>query len=108
MKERKNEKLKNEGKKRISILISMYTVHFAFLKVYTKFEKTCSNRNREICDRYFYWKERKMNKKGTDKQYVAGLLLYNTTIKETKSATMNIFRFFFYFLFKSFVKAELS
>ena len=31
--------------------------------------------------------------------------------KETKSATMNmmnIFRFFFYFLFKSFVKVELS
>ena len=27
--------------------------------------------------------------------------------KETKSATMNIFRFFFYFLFKSFVKVEL-
>ena len=29
-------------------------------------------------------------------------------LKETKSATMNIFRFFFYFLFKSFVKVELS
>ena len=29
-------------------------------------------------------------------------------IKETKSATMNIFRIFLYFLFKSFVKAELS
>ena len=29
-------------------------------------------------------------------------------IKETKSATMNIFRFFFYFLFKSFLKVELS
>ena len=28
--------------------------------------------------------------------------------KETKSATMNIFRIFFYFLFKSFVKVELS
>ena len=28
-------------------------------------------------------------------------------IKETKSATMNIFHFF-YFLFKSFVKVELS
>ena len=30
------------------------------------------------------------------------------TIKETKSATMNIFSIFFYFLFKSFVKVELS
>ena len=29
------------------------------------------------------------------------------TINETKSATMNIFRFF-YFVFKSFVKVELS
>ena len=29
-------------------------------------------------------------------------------IKEAKSDTMNIFRFFFYFLFKSFVKVELS
>ena len=31
-----------------------------------------------------------------------------SVFKETKSATMNIFRFFFYFLFKSFVKVELS
>ena len=30
------------------------------------------------------------------------------SLKETKSATMNIFRFFFNFLFKSFVKVELS
>ena len=29
-------------------------------------------------------------------------------LKEGKSATMNIFRFFFYFLFKSFVKVELN
>ena len=31
----------------------------------------------------------------------------SAVIKEAKSATMNIFRFF-YFLFKSFVKVELS
>ena len=31
----------------------------------------------------------------------------NVQLKETKSATMNVFRFF-YFLFKSFVKVELS
>ena len=31
-----------------------------------------------------------------------------TLVKETKSATMNIFRFLFSFLFKSFVKVELS
>ena len=39
VKEGKNEKLKKEGKMRISILISIYTVNFSFLKVYTKFEK---------------------------------------------------------------------
>ena len=62
VKEGKNEKLKKEGKMRISILISIYTVHFAYLKVYTKFENTGSNRNGEICDRNFHWRERKMNK----------------------------------------------
>ena len=41
----KNEKLKKEGKMRISILIFIYTIHFAYLKVYTKFENTGSNRS---------------------------------------------------------------
>ena len=60
--EGKNENLKKEGKMRISILISIYTVHFAFLKVYTKFENNGSNRSWEIWDRNFQWRERKMNK----------------------------------------------
>ena len=38
VKEGKNEKLKKEGKMRICILIFIYTVHFAYLKVYTKFK----------------------------------------------------------------------
>ena len=38
-------KFAKEGKMRISILISLYTVHFAILKVYTKFENTGSNRS---------------------------------------------------------------
>ena len=63
---------------RISILISLYTVHFAYLKVYTKYENTGSNRSWEISDRNFHWKEKWTNK-GTDKQYVAVLLLHNTT-----------------------------
>ena len=50
-KEGKNENLKKEGKMSISILISIYTVHFASLKMYTKFENTGFNRSREICDR---------------------------------------------------------
>ena len=45
VKEGKNENLKKEGIMRISILISIYTVHFAFLKVYTKFENNGSNRS---------------------------------------------------------------
>ena len=63
--ERKKEKMKiwkKEGKMRVSILISIYTVHFAILKMCTKFENTGSNRSWEICDRNFHWRERKMNK----------------------------------------------
>ena len=57
--EGKFEKLKNEGKMRISILIFIHTMHFAYLKVYTKFENTGSNRSREICDKFSL--ERKKN-----------------------------------------------
>ena len=57
VKEGKNEKLKKEGKMRISILIPIYTVHFAFLKVYTKFENT----EKSVTEN-FHWRERKMNK----------------------------------------------
>ena len=35
--EGKIENLKKEGKMRISTLIFIYTIHFAYLKVYTKF-----------------------------------------------------------------------
>ena len=44
---------------RISISIFIYTINFAYLKVYTKFEEkthnnnNCANRSREICDRNF-------------------------------------------------------
>ena len=71
-------KIDKEGKMSFSIFIFIYTIHLAYLKVYTKFENTGSNRNREICDRNFHWRERKINK-GTDKQYVAVILLHNTT-----------------------------
>ena len=33
--EENDEKLKKEGKMRISILMFIYTIHFAYLKVYT-------------------------------------------------------------------------
>ena len=71
-------KVEKEGQMSFSIFIFIYTVHLAYLKVYTKFENTGSNRSQEICDRNFNWRGRKMNK-GTDKQYVAVLLLHNTT-----------------------------
>ena len=41
----------------------------------------------------------------SDDSHVRGVFI--SALKETKSATMNIF-LFFYFLFKSFVKVELS
>ena len=60
--EGKIENLKKEGKMRMSVLIFIYTIHFDYLKVLTKFENTGSNRSPEICDRNFHWRERKMNK----------------------------------------------
>ena len=45
--ERKIENLKKESKMRISILILIYTIHFAYLKVYTKFHNPKSSSCRE-------------------------------------------------------------
>ena len=56
------EKIEKEGKMSLSIFIFINKIHLAYLKVYTKFENTGSNRNREICHRNFHWRERKMNK----------------------------------------------
>ena len=55
-------KIEKEGKMSFSIFIFIYTIHLAYLKVYTKFENTGFNRNQEICDRNFHLKERKMNR----------------------------------------------
>ena len=41
--EGKIEKLKKEGKMRISTLIGIYTIHFAYMKVYTKFHNPKSS-----------------------------------------------------------------
>ena len=54
-------KIEKEGKMSFSIFIFIYTIHLAYLKVYTKFENTGSNRSREIWDRNFHGRERKMN-----------------------------------------------
>ena len=45
--EGKNENLKKEGKMWISILIFIYTIHFAYLKVYTK----CNNPNQVVAEK---------------------------------------------------------
>ena len=42
--EGKNEKLKKEGKIKISILIFIYTIHVAYLKVYTKLHNPKSSK----------------------------------------------------------------
>ena len=62
-----------------SIFIFIYTIHLAYLKVYTIFENTGSNMSREICDRILIGEKEKWINKGTDKQCVAVLLLHNTT-----------------------------
>ena len=85
--EGKNEKLKQEGKMRIRILIFVYTIHFAYLKGYAKFENTGSNRSREICDRSFYWRERKRTNKATDKQYVAVFFCHTIQLITIKFCT---------------------
>ena len=41
--EGKIENLKKEGKMRISTLIFIYTLHFAYLRVYTKFHNPKSS-----------------------------------------------------------------
>ena len=55
-------KIETESKMSFSNFIFIYSIHLAYLKVYTECENTGSNRNREICDRNFQWRERKMNK----------------------------------------------
>ena len=70
---RKNWK---EGKLSFSILIFIYTIHFANLKVCTKFENTGSSRNWGICDRNLYWRERNMNQ---IKELISNMWLFFVT-----------------------------
>ena len=64
---------------RISILISIYTVHFAFLKVYTNLTTLAPiGAEKSVTEISIGEKEKRTNKR-TDKQYVAVLLLHNTT-----------------------------
>ena len=56
------EKIEKEGKMSFSNFLFIYTIHLAYLKMFTKFKNTGSNRSGEIIDRNFHWRERKMNK----------------------------------------------
>ena len=64
---------------RISILIFIYTIHFAYLKVYTQFENSGYNRSWAIVTEISIGEKAKWLNKETDKQYVAVVLLHNTT-----------------------------
>ena len=44
-------KIEKEAKMSFSMFIFIYAIHLAYLKVYTKFENTGSNRSQEICDK---------------------------------------------------------
>ena len=76
---RKKWKIEKRRQNKDCILIFFYTLYFAYLKVYTKYENTGSNRSCKNCDRIFNWEKEKCINKGTNKQYVAVILLHNTT-----------------------------
>ena len=56
------EKWKKMVKINLSILVFSPTIYLATLKVYKKFEDSGSHRSREICNRKFDWRERKIIK----------------------------------------------
>ena len=57
--EGKIENLNKEGQMRISILIFIYTVHFAYLKVYTKFENLALIRDEKSVTEIFIGEKEK-------------------------------------------------
>ena len=87
VKEGKNEKLKKEGKMRINILFSIYTVHFAFLKVYTNLKTMAPIGAEKSVTEISIGEKEKLTNKGTDKQYVAVLFFYTIQLITTKLCT---------------------
>ena len=65
---RKIENVKKEGKMWISILIFIYTIHFAYLKVYTTFETLAPIGTEKSVTVIFIGQKEKWTNKGTDKQ----------------------------------------
>ena len=58
----KKEKWDKIVKINLSILVFCPTIYLATPKMYKKFEYSGSHRSREICNRKFDWRERKMDK----------------------------------------------
>ena len=69
--EGKIEKLKKEDKMRISILIFIHTIHFAYLKVYTNLKTLVPIGAEKSVAEIFIGEKEKLTNKGTDKQYAA-------------------------------------
>ena len=53
------ENIEKDNKMSLSVFIFIYTIHLAYLKVYTKFENTGSNRNSDLRQKFSL--ERKKN-----------------------------------------------
>ena len=51
--------IEEEGKMNFTIFIFIYTINLAYLKVFTKFENTGSDKSSEICDRIFIGEKEK-------------------------------------------------
>ena len=65
--EGKNEKLKKEGKMRISILSFIYTIQFAYLKVYTNLKTLAPIGAEKSVAEIFIGEKKKRTNKWTDK-----------------------------------------
>ena len=66
-------------KMNFSTLVFFYTVHFAYLKVYTKFKTLALIEAEKSVTEICIGEKEKWTNKGTNMQYVAMILLHNTT-----------------------------
>ena len=89
----------------ISILIFIYTIYFAYLKENIKFENSDSNRSREICDRNFYWRERKWTKKGLIRNM---WLFFATQYNSSLSSFVPNFRIITQVVIENFLTEKMS
>ena len=72
-------KIEKEGKMSFSNFIFIYKIHLAYLKMFTKFKTLAPIGAERSSTEIFIGEKEKWINKGTDEQYVAVLLLHNTT-----------------------------